>query len=145
MPLLSLRQDICVHSALTCNVTSDKPLPRLRIIVYCASDYVTYYGMSHWQRCQWGSHCAWAQYGKGALMPFCSPWTDNKNADNYSYRTLLARYWDWAETHLWLSLTSLPLIESQLTEFVSDNNFIIIECVISNICYLWVYCFLTPI
>ena len=42
-------------------------------------------------------------------------------SDKKSYRTLLTRYWDWAETHLWLSLNRLPLIESQLTEFVSDN------------------------
>ena len=71
MPLLSLRQDICVHSAHTYNVISIKPLPRLKTTVYCASDYVTYYGMSHCER---------SQYGKGALMPFwfitdsTSPW-----------------------------------------------------------------------
>jgi len=52
--LLRLRQDICVHSAHTDNVISINPLLRLRITVYCASDYVTYYGMSHWGNPQYG-------------------------------------------------------------------------------------------
>ena len=43
-PLLSLRHDTGVHSALTVHVDSMKPLPSLSHTLCCDSDYVTYYG-----------------------------------------------------------------------------------------------------